>query len=572
MKTQALKHFRAKLARQEPVVGLWVTLESATITEIAVALGLDWVVIDAEHGHLDWRDVNEHIRAALRSNTVALVRLAERSTSLAKRALDIGADGVVIPWMETAEQLREAVKDCRYPPEGRRGIGGERATAWGQCFAEHTAEANDNVLVIPIIESVRAVANIAEMCQVEGIDLFFFGPADFSASAGFRGQWEGPGISEQILNLKDTVRAAGKQCGLLATSIENLQERIEQGFRMPGIGADTGLLCRSLHQSLRAIDHDRHPATSLDPRDGRTIQACLPRPPAQMHPDRDALITTLEESSAIELHPRVIFQPLVGKFNSARDLTTGIANFGPDARLDYHIHPCSESLIVLEGEMEIAVEGRVYRLGPMDNIVIPRWLPHSAWNPDSAQPARIHVAFPMSVPEREPVTRDFARIGMPKDSTGRPGAERVNRFDSASRTHGVGSGAEFIDFFNSELVPGIEMSGGFARFQPGGRLPAHIHDFDESICITAGTASCQVEGRSFSLSGCATAMVPRGRVHYFVNNSTSPMDMIWVYAGPMPERIVVDESCGTSSRDSWSEPLSTSGCESVRTEHRRRQR
>jgi len=552
MKTQALKRFRAKLARQEPVIGLWVTLESATITEMAVALGLDWVVIDAEHGHLDWREINEHLRAALRSDTVALVRLAERSTSLTKRALDIGADGVVIPWMETAEELRAAVEDCRYPPEGKRGIGGERATAWGQCFAEHTAEANAHVLIVPIIESVRAIKNIAEMCKVDGIDVFFFGPADFSASAGFRGQWEGPGVAAEILKLKETIRAAGKQCGLLATSVENLHERLEQGFRMPGLGADTGLLCRSLHQSLRSIGRDLHPATSLDARDGRPIQACLSRPPKQMQPDRDAIISTLEESRAMELQPRVIFQPLVGNFNTARNLTTGIANFAPDARLDYHNHPCSESLTVLEGEMEIAVEGRVYRLGLLDNIVIPRWLPHSARNADAAKAACVHVAFASSEPKRDLVAREFARMEMSQSSTGQPGAERVNYFASAPRTIGVGPGAEFIDFFNSNLIPGIEMSGGFARFQPGGRLPAHFHDFDESICIVAGEATCLVEGNSSLLSSCATAMVPRGRVHYFVNNSSSTMDMIWVYAGPLPERIVVDEACGTKSRGVWS--------------------
>ena len=93
MKTRALKRFRDKLARGESVHGLWVTLESATVTELAVALGVDWVVIDAEHGHLDWQAINEHVRAGLRSDTVVLVRLAERSTSLTKRALDIGADG-----------------------------------------------------------------------------------------------------------------------------------------------------------------------------------------------------------------------------------------------------------------------------------------------------------------------------------------------------------------------------------------------------------------------------------------------------------------------------------------------
>ncbi len=282
MKIRALQRFREKLARHETVCGLWVTLESASLTEIAVALGLDWVVIDAEHGHLDWKDINEHIRAGLRSDTVVLVRLAERSTSLTKRALDIGADGVVIPWVETADELREAICDARYPPQGRRGIGGERATVWGQCLAEHTAEANHNVLVVPLIESVRAAPNVAEMCEIEGVDVFYFGPADLSASAGFRGQWEGPGVAEQILALKDTINSAGRHCGVLATGIDNLRERVEQGFQMLGLGSDTGLLCRSLHQSLQAIRRDRQPATSLDPRDGRAAQGPLPRPPEPM--------------------------------------------------------------------------------------------------------------------------------------------------------------------------------------------------------------------------------------------------------------------------------------------------
>ena len=137
MKVKALQKLRQKLKKNEPIYGLWVTLESASITEMAVALGLDWIVIDAEHGHLDWKDINSHIRAALRSDTVVLVRIAERSTILSKRALDIGADGIMIPWMEKVEEVEEAVRDCRYPPEGRRGIGGERATVWGQCLSEH---------------------------------------------------------------------------------------------------------------------------------------------------------------------------------------------------------------------------------------------------------------------------------------------------------------------------------------------------------------------------------------------------------------------------------------------------
>src|SRR5207253_2095660 len=137
MKTAALQKLRQNLAADEPVHGLWITLESPSITEMAVALGLDWVVIDAEHGHLDWKEIVEHVRAAVRSETVVLVRIAELNVGLVKRALDIGADGVVVPWMETTEQLRQAIAFAHYPTAGVRGMGGERATAWGQCLAQH---------------------------------------------------------------------------------------------------------------------------------------------------------------------------------------------------------------------------------------------------------------------------------------------------------------------------------------------------------------------------------------------------------------------------------------------------
>ena len=166
MKARALQKFRSALAASKPLHGLWVTLESASITEMAVGLGLDWVVVDAEHGHLDWRDILEHIRAAVRSDTVVLVRVAENNASLVKRALDIGADGVVVPWIENVEGLRQALAAAKYPPGGQRGIGAERATCWGQCFPEHVSTANEDVLVVPLIESVEGVRNLPAMLQM----------------------------------------------------------------------------------------------------------------------------------------------------------------------------------------------------------------------------------------------------------------------------------------------------------------------------------------------------------------------------------------------------------------------
>lgn len=253
MKSRAIQAMRQKLAAGKSVYGLWVTLESASITEMGVALGLDWVVIDAEHGHLDWHDIVEHVRAAVRSDTVVLVRVAELNGGIIKRVLDIGADGVVVPWVETPEQLEQAVAYCNYPLKGVRGIGAERATAWGRAMVEHVAEANDHVLIVPIIESVKASENIHELVAVPGVELFFFGPADFSSTAGYAGQWEGPGVAEKILATKDVIRAAGKNCGLLTTSNSNLLERQEQGFRMLGLGMDAGLLLRALGDALTTV-------------------------------------------------------------------------------------------------------------------------------------------------------------------------------------------------------------------------------------------------------------------------------------------------------------------------------
>ncbi|MDB5309079.1 MAG: Hydroxypyruvate reductase [Gemmataceae bacterium] len=257
MKSSACRTLRRKLAADQPAFGLWVTLDSPSITEMAVALRMDWVVIDAEHGSLDWREIAEHVRATVRSETVALVRIAELNIGLIKRALDIGADGVVIPWVETADQLAQAVSFSRYPTEGVRGIGAERATAWGHALAEHTAEANEHVFVVPIIETVRTAANLPAMLEVEGVDLFWFGPADYSATAGHRGQWEGPGVADEILRMKDEIRRAGKSCGVVATGDENVQQRLGQGFGAVALGMDSGLLLRSLRAALAGVGRDR---------------------------------------------------------------------------------------------------------------------------------------------------------------------------------------------------------------------------------------------------------------------------------------------------------------------------
>jgi quercetin dioxygenase-like cupin family protein len=252
----------------------------------------------------------------------------------------------------------------------------------------------------------------------------------------------------------------------------------------------------------------------------------------------------------VEIDAGVRFDCLVGAFNQTRNLTTGVVTFEPSAGLRWHTHPFSESITLLHGRAAVGVEGRIYELEPLDNVVIPRDVAHSARSISQLDPAVFHIAMATHTPTRTIVDREFATEPMAATATGHPGAERVNRFRLASR-FSAGPNTEFIDFFNRDLLAEMEMSGGYGLFHPGGRLPAHVHDFDESISIITGEATCIVEGRRYSLSGCATAMVPRGRVHYFRNESHATMSMLWVYAGPMPERIVVDERCATVEGNPW---------------------
>jgi 2-keto-3-deoxy-L-rhamnonate aldolase RhmA/quercetin dioxygenase-like cupin family protein len=552
MKTAAIKKLKQRLSAGDTVYGMWVTLESPSITEMAVALGLDWIVIDAEHGQLDWQEVCSHIRATVRSDTVAIVRLTEHNISLVKRALDIGADGIIVPWVETAEQLREVVAFANYPPAGKRGIGAERATAWGQCIAQHIAEANENILVIPMIESVRGGQNIGEMVKVDGVDIFVIGPADYSSSAGYAGQWQGPGIGEQIQHVRDTIAAVGKTCGVIATSEANLLERRDQGFRMLGLGSDCSFLIRGMRTMLAAAGRDRKLDASLTSRPELAEVAPLPKPPESFRPDRNEVMNDFGQGKKVEIQPGVVFEALVGAHNGAKNLTTGVVRFAPGMKLPYHTHPTSESIILLRGSAVVDVEGRRYRLSPMDNIVVPPGVPHGVENLLADGETLLNVTFPTTTPAREPAEPIYPKRQMPDDSVGprTPGLERINRFQSADRFD-AGQGATFIDFFNDTIMPGVEMSGGYGLFQPGGRLPAHIHDFDESICIVGGTATCIVEGRRYSMSGYSTALEPRGRVHYFVNETNEPMEMIWVYAGPQPQRIVVDERNATVDGNPW---------------------
>jgi 2-keto-3-deoxy-L-rhamnonate aldolase RhmA len=248
---------RRRLRSGDTTYGLWVTAEAPAITEAAVALALDWVCIDMEHGHQDFHEVMNHLRVVRGSQTAALVRVPGIEMSAIKRALDMGAHGVIVPYAQSRADVESAFRYGRYPPRGVRGVSGDRAVRWGLGFAEYLRAADEETLIIPLIETRGAVEQIDAILDVPGLEAIFFGPADMSASYGHLGEWEGPDVAERILDVRAKAEERGIAAGVLARSVEDSLLRRDQGFRMVALGADMSLLIRAIRENLQALGSDR---------------------------------------------------------------------------------------------------------------------------------------------------------------------------------------------------------------------------------------------------------------------------------------------------------------------------
>ncbi|MBX3010503.1 MAG: hypothetical protein KF832_03310 [Caldilineaceae bacterium] len=250
---------RQQLRDQETTYGLWVTVESPTITEIAVALGLDWICVDMEHGHLDYREMMEHLRAARGTATSVIVRVPELQLSAVKRVLDMGAHGVILPYARSRDEVATAMSYGRYPPAGIRGVGGERAFKWGLGMQEYLSYANEETLLIPLIETREAVADIDDILALPGVEAIFFGPADLSASYGHLGSWDEHGVAEIVADIHAKARARGIAAGILARGVADSVTRRDQGFQLVGLGADMTLFVRALRENLAQVGRTAAP-------------------------------------------------------------------------------------------------------------------------------------------------------------------------------------------------------------------------------------------------------------------------------------------------------------------------
>lgn len=249
-------HFKQKLKTKQQI-GLWVGLADAYGTEIAANAGYDWLLIDGEHAPSDLRTTLSQLQSIAAYPSQAVVRPPIGSVQLLKQLLDIGAQTLLIPMIETVEQAELMVKAVRYPPEGIRGVGAAlaRATRWNS-IPDYYATAHENICLLIQIESVEGIKNLDEILKIEGIDGVFIGAVDLSATMGYQGNPNHPEVQKTVINAIQRIRAAGKAAGILSTLHEATQEYLELGTEFVAVGVDTSVLMNSLKELLSKYKAD----------------------------------------------------------------------------------------------------------------------------------------------------------------------------------------------------------------------------------------------------------------------------------------------------------------------------
>jgi 4-hydroxy-2-oxoheptanedioate aldolase len=238
---QALKSGRLQ-------IGLWHSLSSHLVAEILADAGFDWILLDTEHAPNELPMVLAELQAMNGGTAHAVVRPAWNDPVIIKRLLDVGAQSLLIPYVETEEEARRAVMSTRYPPEGFRGFAGQaRASRYGRIKGYHGA-ANAQICLLLQVETERGLENLERIARVEGVDGVFVGPGDLSAALGYLGQPNHPEVVKIIDDVILRIKNAGSVPGILCGDAELAQHYIERGCLFAAVGSDIGLLARGADQ------------------------------------------------------------------------------------------------------------------------------------------------------------------------------------------------------------------------------------------------------------------------------------------------------------------------------------
>ncbi|HET8728951.1 MAG TPA: aldolase/citrate lyase family protein [Alphaproteobacteria bacterium] len=245
--------FKRGLARPERMVGVWAMSGSPVAAEALGFAGYDFVVLDMEHGPNDVPRALTLLQAMGGTPASSVVRLPWNDAVLVKQVLDCGAQTLMFPYIQNEEEARRAVAATRYPPEGIRGAAGmSRATRYG-AVPDYFRDAAEEICVVPQIETAEAVANLARIAAVPGVDSIFIGPSDLSASLGLIGQADHLEVQRALASAAEACKRAGKPCGILASNAERAASYLEYGYDWVAVGSDLGLMTAAARRDLGAL-------------------------------------------------------------------------------------------------------------------------------------------------------------------------------------------------------------------------------------------------------------------------------------------------------------------------------
>lgn len=236
--------FKARLSEPGSQYGIWVSLADAVAAEIAAVAGFDWILIDGEHAPNDIRSILAQLQAVHGYDASPIVRPAEGTTVIIKQLLDIGAQTLLIPMVNTPEQAEELVAATRYPPRGVRGVASARSARWGQA-EDYWAEADNEVCLIVQIETPEALDNLEAIAAVDGVDALFVGPSDLGAALGHLGNVGHPDVTAAVSGALSRIKATGKAGGVLALKPDVARGYLDAGASFVGLDVDTMLLSRA---------------------------------------------------------------------------------------------------------------------------------------------------------------------------------------------------------------------------------------------------------------------------------------------------------------------------------------